>query len=42
MQEDDDPGILCTLLAVNLTRIKKVMAVYSLYELELSHPGARR
>lgn len=42
MQEGDDPGILCTLLAVKHTRIKKVTAVYSLYELELSPPGARR
>lgn len=41
MQEGDDPGILCTLLTVKLTRIKKVTAVYSLYELERSHPGAR-
>lgn len=42
MQEGDDPGILCALLMVKLTRIKKGTAVYSLYELELSHPGARR
>lgn len=42
MQEGDDPGILCTLLAVKLSRIKKIITVCSLYELELSHSGARR
>lgn len=29
MQEDGDPGVLCTLLAVNLTRIKNVTAAFT-------------
>lgn len=41
MQEDDGLGILRTLLAVNLTRLKKATAVCSLSKLELSHPRTR-
>lgn len=42
MQEHDGLGILRTLLAVNLTRLKKATAVCSLCKLELSHPRTRR